>query len=150
MPCLSINYNPAVGPLLNLAIADPSVNPAAQGQNPAQALQLSHYMALIDTGASNTCISAKVISDLKLQPSGKMQVSGVHGAQATNLYQFKVIILFPTAQMPTGLVQASAATFDINGSQFIAPTTFDVLLGRDVICKGNFTMAFDGHVSFSI
>jgi hypothetical protein len=109
------------------------------------------YMALIDTGASCTCISNKVIKDLGLTPSGKEQTFGVHGIGATNSYQFQIGLMFPQGQHPSGAVQASIAATPVNGIEFIPPGGgFDVLLGRDIICTGAFSMSFDGHAILSV
>jgi len=149
MPCLSLNFNPAVGPLMNLAIVDVNFD-ALAAQSSTTPLSLSNYVALIDTGASCTAISAKVIADLGLQPVSKQPVAGVHGPQSTNLYQFQVALVFPQSQLPSGLVQAGLTSFPVIGTEFMSPGTFDVLLGRDVLCRGNFTMSFDGHATFSL
>jgi predicted aspartyl protease len=147
MPCLSINYVLQVGPLLQISIEEPNFQAATTSHsNPAN---LKTYMALIDTGASCTAVSPKVISDLKLAPVSKQQISGVHGTHPTNLYQFQVILLIPQTQLPTGIVHANIFPFPVIGSEFMAPGAFDVLLGRDVLCRGVFNMSFDGHASFS-
>jgi len=89
-------------------------------------------MALIDTGASCTCVSAKVIQDLSLAPIGKQPVGGVHGHQPTNLYQFQVVIVFPQSQLASGLMNANLSFHPVSGAEFVPPTPgiFDVLLGR--------------------
>lgn len=151
MPCLSIPYNPRIGPLIQLAIWPPGYAPPSAMVPGTAPLQVSLYTALIDTGASNTCISAKVIADLGLSPSGKVAVGGVHGSQATNGYQFQVAIVFiqgpPSA---TGAVLTNAHVTPVSGVEFIPSGAFDVLLGRDVICMGSFTMTFDGHATLCL
>jgi hypothetical protein len=109
-------------------------------------------MALIDSGASHTAISPKVVQDLSLTPIGKQPVGGVHGNQPTNLYQFQVGVVFPQSQLPSGLVNVNMVIFAVTGSEFIPPNpgVFDVLLGRDVICRGHFSMSFDGHAILSL
>jgi predicted aspartyl protease len=62
------------------------------------------YMALVDTGASSSCISPRVVTDLGLQPFGKIPVSGVHGAVPTNVYQFVVGFVIPQRRHPTGQI----------------------------------------------
>jgi hypothetical protein len=59
-------------------------------------------MALLDTGASSTCISSKVVDEVSLQPTGKMPVIGVHGRTPTNTYQFTVGLIVPQGQDPSG------------------------------------------------
>ncbi len=75
MPCISGNYNPAVGPLIQVAILDAAtaMNPGADGdKNP----KLGIFKALIDTGATSTCISGRVVSETGLAPSGKTPNDG--------------------------------------------------------------------------
>jgi hypothetical protein len=113
----------------------------------ASSHQVTLYTALIDTGASHTSISAKVISDLGLSPAGKVPVGGVHGSQPTNSYLFQVGILFMQSQAVTGAVLANAHITPVTGVEFIPSGNFDVLLGRDVLCLGSFSMTWDGHAS---
>ena len=146
MPSLSINYIPNIGPQIPVLILPIGFTKPDSNLNPPK-----NYNALIDTGASCTGITKNIIADLGLVPSGKQPVGGVHGKQPTNIYQFQVGIAFalgPAA--PTGLVQANVMTFPVVGTEFISGSNFDVLLGRDVLCRGVFSMSFDGHAIFSI
>jgi hypothetical protein len=152
MPSLSINYNPAVGPLISVGIFSMSFSPQQMaGASQQSPLNVNNYMTLIDTGASHTAISSKVISDLNLKPMGKQSVGGVHGQQQTNLYQFQVGLIFPQTQLASGSMQANIVSIPTSGTEFVnTGMVFDVLLGRDIICKGCFTMSFDGHAFLSI
>jgi hypothetical protein len=47
------------------------------------------------------------------------------------------------------------AGFLVQGTQvmeFAPPggSPFQILLGRDILCKGTFTLSFDGHFTFSL
>jgi Aspartyl protease len=95
MPSLAIQYNPSVGPLVQVAIWLPNYIPPSQ-QTPHSPVHLNMYNALVDTGASFTCISRKVIQDLNLTPIGKQQVGHAQGSSATNSYQFQVVLPFPS------------------------------------------------------
>jgi hypothetical protein len=90
-------------------------------------------------------VSAKVISDVGLQPGGKLPVGGVHGSQPTNSYQFQVIIIFVQGQAATGAMTANVHATSVTGVEFIPAGNFDVLLGRDILCQGSFSMTWDGH-----
>jgi hypothetical protein len=147
MPSLSIQYNPKVGPLLQVAIFPIGFTPQTGAVTP---LNPTFYMSLIDTGASCTCITEKVIRDVGLSPVGKQQVGGVHGSGTTNAYQFQLGLIFPTAQLPTGVVNVNLTLFPVNGIEFKSLGGFDVLLGRDILCQGAFSMSFDGHAILSI
>jgi hypothetical protein len=148
MPSLSIQFNPKVGPVVQVLIWKPGFVPPPQ--NPGTPMSVSGYNALIDTGASCSCVSAKVINAEGLVPSGKQQVGGVHGNQHTNAYRFQLMIPFVQAQGVSGAVTANIVGFNINGIEFIPPPNIDVLLGRDVLCTGAFSMSFDGHATLSL
>jgi Aspartyl protease len=151
MPSLSFSYIPSVGPLIQVAIWPPNYRPSAP--TPAIPIAPTLYNALIDTGASCTCISPKVVADLSLPPTGKQHVGHAQGSTATNSYQFQVAFFFPQMQTVTaaGVLQAQVAAFAVMRIEFIAPagSAFDVLLGRDIICRGAFAMSFDGHAIIS-
>ena len=48
------------------------------------------YKALIDTGATSTMLSNKVISDLGLIPVGIAKFQGIHGVRTRVVYLFRV------------------------------------------------------------
>lgn len=148
MPCLSITYNPKVGPLIQVMIWKVGATPASG--SPTQPSSATTYQALIDSGASCSCVSDKVIKAEGLVPSGKQPVGGVHGNQATNAYQFILGIPFVQSQHVGGAIAANVIGFPINGVEFVPMPGFDVLLGRDVICRGSLTMTFDGHATLCL
>ena len=145
MPCLAFAYNPVVGPIIQVAIFPFNFTPPnpAPGQAP---FQVTLYNALIDTGASCTCISAKVCTDLKLTPIGKQTVGGVHGKSAANQYQFQVAVPFGQGQVnPSGTSNVSFFIRSTVGVEVVPSASFDILLGRDVLCMGSLTLGYDGH-----
>ena len=76
MPCLSGNYDPAAGILLQVGILPVSDLAALQAgqitpQNPLQTLSM--FMGLVDTGASVTCISSNVVKTLAYSQVAKLR-----------------------------------------------------------------------------
>ena len=147
MPCLSVSFSPRLGPLIQVTICEPGTDIS---QVPAGSLP--KFTALVDTGASCTSISRTIINTINLQPVGKQPVGGVHGMQPTYLYQFIVgLIFFPGPKDPAGTTQPTIVPFSVLGAAFVpGQAPFDVLLGRDVLCHGVLTMAFDGRMTFSV
>jgi hypothetical protein len=141
-------YNPKVGPLLQVAIFETGFSP--QPGNVASPLKPNFYPALLDTGASCTCITAKVIKDVGLLPTGKQQVGGVHGVGTTNAYSFQVGLVFPQSQLSSGIMNVNMSLHQVNGVEFSSIDGFEVLLGRDILCLGIFSMSFDGHAILSV
>jgi hypothetical protein len=152
MPCQSFGFNPSVGPIIQVAVWPPNYRPSPAAATPASPVSTTLYAALIDTGASCTCISSKIVQALGLQPTGKQQVGHAQGSTAVNTYQFQIAFIFPQTQIPSGAVQAQVIGMMLVGTEFVPPsgTAFDVLLGRDVICRGTFSISFDGHGMFCI
>ena len=136
MPCLSGEYDPTVGVLLQVAVL-PGGTLEQQSEGEARA-----FSGLVDTGADVTCISDKVSTFLDLQPTGRMQIVGATGAGDVNQYLVDLLLQFGTQHI--GIPDHRAATFG-SGSPH-----YDVLIGRDIICKGVFTMDFAGRFTFSV
>ena len=100
------------------------------------------FSGLVDTGADATCISGKVTSFLGLQPTGKMQVVGATGTAVANQYLVDLLLQFGSQHI--GIPDHQVTAFG-SGSPF-----FDVLIGRDIICKGVLTVDFAGRFTFSV
>jgi Aspartyl protease len=127
-----------------VAILQP--DPAVPGQSKQPDGNMTMYMALVDSGASSTCISSRIVKEVGLSPIGKIQVAGVHGSTPTNSYQFAVGFILPVRQEATGAIFGNMTGFVVDGTEFVNDGCgFDVLLGRDILCKGSFHMSFDGH-----
>jgi hypothetical protein len=148
MPSLWIRFNPKVGPILQVLVWKPGFVPP-QGA-PAAPMSANLNNALLDTGASCSCISDKVIKSEGLVPSGKQQVGGVHGSQSTNAYRFQIAIPFVQGQNVSGSVNANVMVYNINGIEFIPLPAIEVLIGRDILCNGVLTMSFDGHATLGL
>ncbi|MCH8238631.1 MAG: aspartyl protease family protein [Proteobacteria bacterium] len=154
MPSLAGNYNPAAGVLIQVSILPPeqAIQAANPQQNSTDSIKdFKVYMALIDTGASCTCISAKVVNDVGLKPTGKTKMSGSTGADEVDQFTFSVGFMFGAQQLPSGKISGALHIHLVNGCKFEDHGFgFDVLLGRDIICKGSFSMSFDGHFILSL
>jgi hypothetical protein len=137
MPCLSGRFDPGIGPLINIGIIPAGVF------TPSYSEKITTFPALIDTGASVTCISQNVAQSVGLQPIGmRPMVSATHSVPV-NVY---LVDLF----LPFG-----AAGFIVQGAQVMeffpeGSAPFQMLLGRDIICRGTLTLSFDGHFTFSL
>jgi hypothetical protein len=151
MPSLAGNYNPAVGVILQVAIFDPAQVAAIGTQQAAQNANLTLFAALLDTGASVTCISNNVVQKLGLQPSGKTRMSGSTGTSTVDQFTFGVGFVFGAQQSPTGAFSGHLHLHMVQGCEFTHHGFgFDVLVGRDILCKGVFSMSFDGHFILSL
>ena len=140
MPCLSQSFDPAVGPVVNVGIAPAgTIKAGAEESTP-----IITYTALLDTGADITCISAKVASERGLRPSGKRRMGGSTGTGDVNTYLIDIGFPFgklPTAGAPPSAIQAFILQ-NVQVMEYVgAHPKFNVLIGRDIICQGLFSMS---------
>jgi hypothetical protein len=141
MPSLSGKFDISIGPLINVVVAPAGViNPAVP---PPPNIKVTAFPALIDTGASATCISPSVAQTVGLQPIGKQPMISATGSVPTNVYLVDLLLPFGNA----GLILNSTQVMEFNPA---GGSPFQMLVGRDIICQGIFTLSFDGHFSFAI
>ena len=147
MPCISGNYDTSVGVLLQVGLVPggrveeihehPSIPSSAQAQLTGAGAQ-----ALVDTGASLTSISPGLAAHLALAPLGKIEIQGATGSIPVNTYFVDLILSFGAQSLVVG--NLSVCEFDPGQAPF------QVLIGRDIICRGVLTMDFAGRFTFSI
>jgi hypothetical protein len=138
MPCLSGQFNPSVGVLINVGVLLPGSAGAA-----STAGLFTSYIGLVDSGASHTCVGPSIAQALGLQPIGMRPMTSAHQTAPVNVYQVDLAILFGNQR------------FVVPNSQvleFAAPpnSPFQVLIDRDIICRGVLVLSFDGHFTFSL
>ena len=144
MPCLSGQYNPDIGVILQVGIF-PGGFLANVKQKPSQTIESAkgHILnGLVDTGADNTCISSTAAQSIKLSPVSKTAVHGATGSSQMNQYRIDFILEFGNQQI--AMPNLIAIEYSAHSNHY------DVLIGRDIICRGVLTMDFSGHFSFSI
>ena len=111
------------------------------------------YQALIDTGATNTCISQKIVDDLKLSPLGKISMNAALGVGDVYYYNICIGFFRPIQHLTTGkpeLIVNRDSLINLQTPYFNNENQpCDLLLGIDVISRGNFSMSFDSHWSFA-
>ncbi len=76
---------------------------------------------------------------------------GATGESPVDQFTFGVGFILSPMQQPTGETRMDLAVRSVQGCLFHnSSLAFDVLLGRDIICEGSFTLSFDGHFILSI
>lgn len=176
MPCISLPYDPVIGPILNVLLSKPAVfrqlmipppPTAQQGLPPIPAGVIPPGLpphppvllngALVDTGASITSVTAAVAAQAGLPLIGKRPLGTAGGIVNANVYVADVAIplgALPAAAAGTQIhVQAlNAISFEsLVIMEFVSTSSrFNMLLGRDILCQGLFSFGFDGRFTFSI
>lgn len=86
--------------------------------------------AVWDTGASGTCISAEVVNNLSLIPTGKKNIHTAGGIRQVNTYLVDIIL-------PNNVSVSGVEVCDTEiGNQGIG-----ILIGMDIITKGDFSVS---------
>ncbi|MGE3292319.1 MAG: aspartyl protease family protein [Geminicoccaceae bacterium] len=150
MPCIAGVFEPKVGLLLNVAIHKTDLLTTINAK-PRTEANLTLYTALVDTGASCTCVSKRVISEIGLVPHTKVTMVSASSNHDVNAYYFIVGIPIFLASSPMGSVSGKMHMFNepVQGMELLNPTgRFDVLLGMDVIGRGSLKLDHDRHFSF--
>lgn len=138
MPCLSDNFNLRTGPLLSVGVA--AANSLAAGVTTHNEPFI--FRALIDTGAALTCLAPSVAATVGLQPIGLRAMTSATHAVPVNVYLVDLAIAFGNSNHIISCLQV----MEFNPHH----SPFQMLLGRDVLCRGVFTMSFDGHYTLSL
>ena len=139
MPALSGRFDPGIGPLINIGVLPPGIFTPAT----AQTTPITTFPALLDTGASMTCISPHVAQTVGLRPMGLRPMVSATQTVPVPVYLVALVLPFGTAG------------FILSGTQVVefAPTggsPFQMLIGRDIICRGILSLSFDGHFACAI
>ncbi len=95
---------------------------------------LVQIQALVDTGASCTCIDPSVLNSLGLTPTGIVTVNTPStGTQPHTALQYDVSILIPGA-LPTH-VPLIVDNIAVVAAQLLAAQGFQALIGRDILAQ---------------
>lgn len=140
MPCMSKQFDPAIGPIIDLGIA--AAGSLRQDQTSGANVQVTNFHALIDSGATVTCITSALAQGAGLRPVGKAPVSGSTGASPMNTYLVDFLLHFGNVSY----VVSNMTVIEFSGG----PSQYAGLLGRDIICKGLFAIHWDGRFYFCL
>jgi len=104
------------------------------------------FRALIDTGATRTCITQRVIAGLRLQAKRKMLV-----ASATSTPERRMAYSYSLGLFCRNDLSEELSLYVVQ-HEFVAPwfqdnASFDVLLGMDVLSQG--TLLFEPDQTFT-
>lgn len=113
---------------------------------------VERYRALIDTGATRTVVSPRVVRLSDLRPVVRMEFVGVGGPSSSFSYLFH--LAFVGAPYPQYAGEDAAADVGINthhvfkpvinGSVMAEGQSFDVIVGMDVITSGDLQVSEEG------
>ena len=138
MPHLNLQIGP-LGPVIDVvaSVSHPRAQAlTAAGQSiPSQVV----IRALVDTGASCTCIDPNILTSLGLSPTGSVPVhTPSTGNQAVNQDQYDVSLTFLHSKLTFNIpsIPVVATNLQIQG--------IDALIGRDIL--NDFLLVYDGQL----
>lgn len=137
MPCISGRYD-KTGLIIEVGILP-------HGEQLKSSLKL--YKALIDTGASRTCVSDRLVSLYRFAPTGDATMHHAWGSNQAHTYLFNMFVPTRVDAKKDGSSSGDVSMFTLEGLSFKARSDFDILIGRDFICRGSLSVTFDGHFS---
>jgi hypothetical protein len=139
MPCLSSRYDIGIGPVINIGILPAGTVAVAD----LPTTMVTVFPALIDSGATITCISPSIVQALSLRPMGMAQMASATHSIPVNTYLIDLVM--PFGNNGLFLPGTQVMEFVMDGGR-----PFQMLVGRDIICRGTFVMSFDGHFTFCL
>jgi len=107
------------------------------------------YLALIDTGATRTCITGNIIRRFDLQPVSKLLVASATSAPERRRAYEVSLGLFCSSDV----MHSETTSLYVLNQPFVAPifidnNNFDVLIGMDLISQGRLVFEMGGDFSF--
>ena len=147
MPHLTLNLTP-LGPLLDIQVGVSQSRAEALKRESKPVPSGLKIRALIDTGASCSCVDEQVINDLGLTPTGSVPIfTPSTGTTPCNKdqYDISILISFPFASISRGFPICPVVSANL------APQGYQALIGRDLLStsllvyngqEGIFTLAF--------
>ncbi|MFM9838938.1 MAG: aspartyl protease family protein [Cyclobacteriaceae bacterium] len=140
--CLTIAYNNLSNQILCSVKVSTPQSLLSQGEN-----QLENVcLAIWDTGATGSAITALTAKKLNLAPVSIKRVSGLGGTVAKNVYLVDI-------HLPNNVKIPNLSVTEIDNPQDEKGNIIDnfgVLIGMDIICRGDFSLTnFEGKTIMS-
>jgi len=133
--CFTLSFNGIAPQLITPVKVSQAFDP--QQTNP-NSVPHSNANALWDTGATNTGISSRLASAMGLTPVGTGKMKHAKGEDVCNRYVVNLVL-------PNRLVIVGVMVNECD-----LPQEFDLLIGMDIICQGDFSVThFGGKTLFS-
>ena len=120
--------------------------PVTQEEMKADTNTIKEYVAIWDTGATNSVITKKVVDDLNLKPINIVEMHHAGGTSMTNVYLVNIVL--PNGVM-AGQVRVTEAVL-MNTVGLLEHEQSRVLIGMDIIGSGDFAITnFDNMTTMS-
>lgn len=140
MPHFTLQVGPN-GPIVNAFVAVSQGRTAALTAAGQPIPKPAPIFALVDTGASCTCVDPSVLHGLKLTPTGSISVNTPStGSTPHETYQYDVALVIPAPSGPPLVFQ----TIPVVAADLLEAQGFHALIGRDILSRCFFS--YNGEV----
>jgi hypothetical protein len=119
------------------------VAPVGSGTEPGH-----HFVGLIDTGCTRTCITRSVVECFSLPPVTKLLLVSPTETQRRKAYEFQLGFYCDLEDRLGESRTLFMLPEPIIGPDFVDNPNFDVLIGMDVISRGTLTFERNGEFEF--
>jgi predicted aspartyl protease len=137
MPHLTLQIS-SLGPLVDIAIGVSQARAEALRKNSLPVPTPLHLRALVDTGASITCVDPSILQQLNLTPTGAIAIHTPSTGNAPhNTYQYDIslVLLHPEVQLQIGSIPVIESQLVVQG--------IHALVGRDILSRC--LLVYDGR-----
>ncbi len=131
-------FNAAYPRLTNALVSEVHISSAFDLSHRPSDSDLKKYLAIWDTGATNSVITQKVVQECALKPIAVTKVNTANAERLSNVYLAGIWlpnkVSIPQVRVTEGTIGGGA----------------EVLIGMDIICMGDFAVTNkDGKTNFS-
>ncbi|MDE0302049.1 MAG: retropepsin-like aspartic protease [Gammaproteobacteria bacterium] len=133
MPSIVRTYDPKTGPLIRVRIVPKGT---LDWSKPEQTCEF-----LLDTGANSTLIAPHIAGELGLQPQGRSNLMTASGRASAPYYLADLGLIFDEGKVHW---EHNHRILAFPGEALI----YDGIIGRDIICRGNFSISREGFYGF--
>ncbi len=152
MPCFTENII-RLQPICNVVIISPPIDNKIDNeiQIDIDLFQKHTYKALLDTGATKSCISDKIVEKLEISPFQMEKVANT--LQVTKVPIYKVCLFIPFSK----ILQKNDGSLhnDVKLNSFMnievaeikehQENTFSAIIGMDIISQGNLNISANSY-----
>lgn len=145
MAHFTLDTSQALGPRLNALITVTNQRGQALKDAGLTVPSAVPVVAMVDTGASSTCVDPSVLNQLGLSPTGSVPVhTPSSGATPAMKDQFDFGLVIPGADRSHAPLILGA--IPVLSAELVATQGFEVLIGRDIL--QNCVLVYNGYAQF--
>jgi len=138
-------------PIVEITLADATPAPReVSAADEATPFQVRPYRALLDTGATITCLCDHVVTECKLRPYGFERVIGALGPSLHQTYIVRTGIVCGDLSDPHGVDRGLFQLEPLEAAVIRDNQWFDLIVGTDVLSRHEFALTRGGGFTLTL